>query len=458
MTNNLSTLDQFELPSLPRAALQVINLIQNPDVDLQQLSKAVEVDPALAMRIVRLSNSSLFGLSREIASVRQAMVILGLRTVKVAALSFTLLQSLPSTGTNEILANCWKRILINALGCRLLAKLFKIDMEEAFLAGLLQDIGILVMASNVSEEYAAICEKSLSDNAPAMHEIEKEQFGIDHGELGAKLIERWSLPNTLAQAVREHSHLPVVKALEENRRDLVVLMAVAESVTDFLVNPTIKNLETFDAVSSCFGEYSSQVDKFVQHLEIQVTEMAELLDLNLPSGESYEKILQRARDLSKNMRVLHRDALPMRMRQEFAMAKRQQWYLSLALVQVNQAVKLEKENREHERVAIVDEVATALQEMSRDCDSLFRLSMDVFAILAPNTPQTGAESMCQRILNLMSSRSAEVDGRNLPLDITIATVTMEPDDDESDGDTLLRQSVANLKEARSTSKTICTTL
>lgn len=458
MTKNMRTLEQFELPSLPRAALQVINLIQNPDVDLQQLSKAVEIDPALAMRIVRLSNSSLFGLSREIASVRQAMVILGLRTVKVAALSFTLLQNMPSTSTSEILADCWRRILINALGCRLLAKLFKIDMEEAFLAGLMQDIGILIFASNAPEEYSLVCQKMLQENSPPLHEVEKEQFGIDHGEVGAQLLERWSMPATLAEAVRNHSHVPVIEALEENRRDLVVLMAVAEAVTSFLINPTLRNLETFDGVSSCFGEYSSQVDKFVQHLEIQVTEMAELLDLTLPSGESYDRILQRARDLSKNMRVLHRDALPMRMRQEFAMAKRQDWHLSIALVQVNQAAKLEKENREHERVAIVDEVALALQDMSRDCDSLFRLSMDVFAILSPNTPRTGAEAMCQRIQHSMEVRSAEVDGRKLPLEITLATVTLEPSDATVDGDTLLKASVANLKEARTTGKSVCTTL
>jgi HD-like signal output (HDOD) protein len=156
-TKELDILANFELPSLPRAALNVISLVQDPDVDLQSLSKAIEVDPALASRIVRLANSSLFGLSREISSVRQAMVILGLRTVKIAALSFTLMPALPSKRADaKLLATCWQRILTNAMACRMLAKLFHIDVEEAFLAGLMQDVGVMVFANTDSEKYFGV--------------------------------------------------------------------------------------------------------------------------------------------------------------------------------------------------------------------------------------------------------------------------------------------------------------
>lgn len=444
----IPTVEQFELPSLPRAALKVVSLIQDPEVDLPTLGKAIELDPALASRLVRLSNSSLFGLSREISSVRQAMVILGLRTVKMAALSFTLLPAIPTSKQDErTLAACWRRLLTNAMACRLLAKLFAIDQEEAFLAGLLQDIGLMVFAHGAPREYGELLEDAQLEEAPSLVELEREIFGGDHAAIGAKLLERWSLPVALVDAVRRHHEVTLTDDLANHERDLAMLLSVADSVTEFLLNPTNRNLERFTDLSIYFGESTSEVDQFVQRLEMQVQELAGMLDLKLPEGDSYESVLARARDLSRNFKVLHREALPLRLRQELSMARRQDWCISIVLVQARNAQRLDKENKESARAALVDQIGQFLQESCRDCDSLFRLSTDIFAILAPNTALEGATTLIQRLVPRLTDHAIVVDGKKVPADSVFGVVCVNPREDDLDVEMILRTAVNNLKRS-----------
>lgn len=424
-----TTLDltDVKLPSLPSAAVKILELVQDPDVDVQALGKTIELDPALAARVVRLANSSLFGLTREISSVRQALVILGLRTVKLAALSFTLLDSLGKSVKAKSLAHCWRQILTNAMGCRLLGSLFEIDPEEGFLAGLMQDIGLLVCAQNLGKDYLDLYESSMHEDSPQLEVLEREKLGFSHTDVSVQLIEQWRLPPKLSDAIREHEKIDLRVAFEESRRDLAVLLATAESISGFLLKPTNANLDRFNVVADAFGELSSEIDKFVQRLEMQVGEMAELLELDLPKNSSYEEVLQRARELTKDLRVENREQLPLRVRQELSRGKRENSPLSLVLLRVLTVSQLAKGGHPEEADRLQNIVGRHLQDITRESDALFRLNLSTFAVLACNTPTEGVDRLLQRLMPKLQPVSIEVLSEKVAAKFAIGVVTVPKD-------------------------------
>lgn len=436
-----------ELPSLPRAALKIVEMVQDPNVDLQRLGRTVEMDPALATKLVRLSNSSMFGLSREVVSVRNALIVLGLRTVKMAALSFSLLESFPSGKEGPLLAEIWKRILVNAMGCRLISGLFGVDSEEAFLAGLLQDLGVLILAKRFDDKYFAVYERATTEEGADLRSLEKETFGISHDELGAQLLEHWRLPHPLIEAVKVHHDQDVRGAISEGALGLPVLLATVESVTNFLMYPTMTNLETFNVVAQCFGEGQSEVDKFVQRLELQVSELADLLDMKLPAGTSFEEVLFHARNLQESLRVMNREALPLRLGQELALAKRQGWPLTVLLIKLHDNKRIDGATLTCDRNSLLSQFGHSLQAVSRECDSMFRLTEEIYCVLAPNTTIEGIRNLVDRIYGQLG-RAPLVDG-DQPIKSTLhfGGVCVNPSDQLIDGEKLLRVAVENLGQA-----------
>jgi HD-like signal output (HDOD) protein/GGDEF domain-containing protein len=407
-------LTDLKLPTLPVAAMKVLELVQDPDVDVQSLGKVIEYDPALAARLVRLSNSSLFGLSREISSVRQALVILGLRTVKLAALSFTLLDSFVAKDGKSSLSQCWRQIITNAMASRLLAPLFKVDPEEAFLAGLMQDIGMLICAQAFGAKYLHIVEQAKDEANPDLMQFEREAFGFSHTDASVQLLEHWRLPSRITEAVRDHEETDLKVALAEKRCDLTTILSTADAITSFLLKPSPEHLERFVIVSDGFGDSASEIDKFVQKLEMQVDEMAELLDLKLPGGVSYEDVAARARELSKDLRVEGREQLPLRVRQELARSQREKTCLALILLRITTASQLAKASMSDEAEKLQKSVARMVQDITRESDALFRLNLSTFCVVAGNTPMDGVDTLIQRLIPKLQKATAKIDGQEVP--------------------------------------------
>ncbi|MBY0589258.1 HDOD domain-containing protein [bacterium] len=415
-------LTNLKLPTLPVAAMKVLELVQDPDVDVQSLGKVIEYDPAMAARLVRLANSSLFGLTREISSVRQALVILGLRTVKLAALSFTLLETLVDKSGKNSLAHCWRSIITNAMASRLLAPLFKIDPEEAFLAGLMQDIGGLICAQSFGPKYLEFVEKAKEECNPDISIYEQKEYGFTHTDVSVQLLEHWRLPSRIIEAVREHEQVDLKVALEEKRQELSLVLATSDAITSFLLKPSTEHLDRFVIVADGFGDSASEIDKFVQKLEMQVDEMAELLELKLPSGVSYEDVAAKARELSKDLRVEGREQLPLRVRQELARSQRENSCLALVLLRVTTASQLAKAGHNDEAEKLQRSVARMLQEITRESDALFRLNLSTFCVLATSTPMEGVETMVQRLIPKLQKATVTLDGQEVPAKFAFGVV------------------------------------
>ncbi|MEM9753855.1 MAG: GGDEF domain-containing protein [Planctomycetota bacterium] len=193
------------LPSLPAIALEVIDLVKREDADVKQIAATIQNDPALSSKILKTVNSSFYGQAYSISTVSHALVVLGLKAVKTLALGFSLVSNLKDQGGSGLdLLAFWKRCLLSATASKHFAEKLGIEeTEEAFLGGLLQDMGVLALNQTLAAEYAGILEASGGDNF-RLCELEIEAFGADHAKIGAALAESWKLPQLLVSAIGFH--------------------------------------------------------------------------------------------------------------------------------------------------------------------------------------------------------------------------------------------------------------
>src|SRR3954471_4793714 len=168
------------LPSLPAIAVQVLELTQNHNVDIAEIARTISRDPALSGKILRTVNSSFYGRPQHVSTISHALVILGLQSVKTLVLGFSLLTSLSKDkprGFKHL--DYWKRSAYAASAARVLcSKLKSVQQEEAFLAALLQDIGMLVLDRVLGEEYGRVCASAGSH--AELRDRERQALQTDH--------------------------------------------------------------------------------------------------------------------------------------------------------------------------------------------------------------------------------------------------------------------------------------
>ncbi|MBS0399224.1 MAG: HDOD domain-containing protein, partial [Proteobacteria bacterium] len=181
--------------------MRIIELAQDPEIDIARVARTISLDPALTTRVLRTANSPLYAQRRRCANLHQAMVVLGLNATLTLALSFTLAGTLRGQKPRSIdYPFYWSRALISALAARALGEaLGQPRAEELFLAGLLQDVGILALDQALPEMYLNTA--GLQRDHHALAEFERKRLGTDHASIGGRLMNAWNLPERLHRAI-----------------------------------------------------------------------------------------------------------------------------------------------------------------------------------------------------------------------------------------------------------------
>ena len=194
------------LPSLPAIAVQVLDLTDNPDVELDEIARVVGSDQALAGRILRTVNSSYYGLVKPCPSISRAMAYLGLNTVKALTLGFSLIDMARQSEGGFDLVSYWRRCVHSAVAARRIGRFTATcDPEEAFLAGLMQDVGMLALQAAMPDLYAEVIRRTGRDHGRLAAE-ERGAFGFDHADVGVELGRRWHFPGQLVESIGHHHH------------------------------------------------------------------------------------------------------------------------------------------------------------------------------------------------------------------------------------------------------------
>ncbi len=196
-----------ELPTLPAVAIRVIELARQPDVALSEIARVIENDPATSAKVLRLVNSSYYGLTKRCGSIQQSLAFLGLQTVKGLVLGFSLARSVGNSDDKDVSFNFldyWRRSLYSASAAREIALRSKrCDPDEAFVAALIQDIGMVVLWRAYGDRYLQVIDAARGEHQ-RLRDAEWKTLQVDHAEIGAALIERWRFPESVCAAVRFH--------------------------------------------------------------------------------------------------------------------------------------------------------------------------------------------------------------------------------------------------------------
>ncbi len=217
------------LYSLPVVAAEVIQLTSNPKVDTRALKECIETDPALTVKILRVVNSSLFGLSREVCDLNQALALLGTKPLKLLVLGFSLPENLFSEVAREQLDWYWSTTLARAVAAREISEqLFDRPGDDAFLAGLLQDLGVLVLLGELKEPYANFLSSVINQQAD-LQSLELDSLGFDHLELTGALLEHWNMPELLVRSISEPRNVAHLVKSEAGHAELARILHLSRA-------------------------------------------------------------------------------------------------------------------------------------------------------------------------------------------------------------------------------------
>lgn len=198
-----------DLPALPTVVTEVLRVTRDPDSSVFDLTEVLARDQALTAKVLRLANSALFGFPRRIATLSDAVVLLGFHTIKSLAIAGSAFSVMDRAVEGYGLERgwMWQHGIAAGAAARFLAKKWRPALaEEAFIGGLLHDLGKIVLDSYVGEAFDEIIKKVRRENKP-FASAERDILGFDHAAVGALVAEAWALPGDLVAAVRYH-HSP----------------------------------------------------------------------------------------------------------------------------------------------------------------------------------------------------------------------------------------------------------
>jgi HD-like signal output (HDOD) protein len=213
-TDELQALiDNARLPTMPQATLRIMELASDPLASLDQVSSVVATDPTLAGRVLGLANSALLCRGKRFESLDRAVIHLGVMRIRSLALALRLFAFKPKQRLKSFdFGYYWRYCLACAVAAKLIAgQTGEPEPEEAFVAGLLMDIGILALQEAHPHEYAKIL-KAKARSSRRRCELEYDAWGYDHADIGAAIAAYWGLPRRLGDAIRLH-HRPANNSL-----------------------------------------------------------------------------------------------------------------------------------------------------------------------------------------------------------------------------------------------------
>ena len=187
------------LPTLPEIVVRIAEMVDSPQTTGKRLGAEIASDQVISAKVLKLVNSGFYGFSQPIATIPHAVSMLGFNAVKSLVLSCSVLDSM-----NEAFPGLWEHSLACARTCALIAdQLGMSDPEELSTIGLLHDLGKVVIYQTLEEEFIQI-RLRVEENAILVYKAEEQVLGVDHGQVGGWLLERWALPAKLTAPIAEH--------------------------------------------------------------------------------------------------------------------------------------------------------------------------------------------------------------------------------------------------------------
>ncbi len=481
MTNNrvreiLRLLDQDrDLPTLSPVVEKVLQRVNDEKVSIKELSEIIKNDVSLSFKILKVVNSAFYGFPRKIATLTQAMVILGLSAVKNLALSMSILEIFVQESSKvqggKGFRVFWERSLFSAVAARRLAILLKTrNEEEVFIAALLQDIGILLLIKHLPEDYAQVMEEA-QRSAGDLVALEEAHFGINHAVLGEFLANKWRLPRSLTIPILRH-HNPdftstAVGDEEKAIQQLTIFVHLSNLISAiFYEEYRPERVERLKESAQRYLQIEpASVESLLDGLADEVKQVAEFFGLPLEGTQNYSELLmaanielgkinltyeqmnrelvaakRRAEELAEQLaeanrklqqmanidgltNVFNRRVFENLITREFYRSHRYGHPLSCLMIDLDH-FKLINDNEGHlVGDQVLREVANLLKSSLRKTDFLARYGGEEFVIILPEAGPTAAKLLAEKLRKAVENKVFDIEGRTINVTISVGCAT-----------------------------------
>jgi putative nucleotidyltransferase with HDIG domain len=260
------------LPVIPEVATRIMGMAEDAqDVSFGELEDIVSVDPGLTAKILKVANSAMYARQREITSLRMAISLLGFKNIKSLVMLVAASSMFARKKGSRFYPEYWRHSINTAFLARSLAgRTGRKDVEnEAFLGGLLHDIGKAAFYNASGEEYEQILQQVASEGL-VLEDVERTKLGVDHKNLGATVLAKWFFPDVYVDTAREHAS----RNITSRHKGLILIVSIADLVAQRmghgLSRPDRDAL--FSALLPHLGQTEEQIHRFEEKFPEEVRE------------------------------------------------------------------------------------------------------------------------------------------------------------------------------------------
>ncbi len=467
-----------KLPTPSGVVFRLLEITRQPDASVKDIVEVVGADPALAGKILRFVNSPMAGVGREVTSLHNAVALLGTRTVKMMALSFSVLSSRSKDACRGFDS---QRFNVESLACAICAKHLAAvtrigEPQDSYVAGLLCQIGRSALACTLPDEYAVVLREAKAD-IETLPGRELAALGTTYAAVGGHLLRTWGVPESLCGAIEtfrsldEHPEAPA----------FAQLLFVAEAGASVLVGESNapRNADRFvTAGRKYFALSDAQIEAILRAASQELTETSGVLEL--PAGEQREveevaaevrdritelglamhlenqSLVQRQEDLLRRATtdpltgVGNRAAFDARLKLELERAARDGSSPGLLMIDIDYFKKINDQFGHQAGDWILQAVARIFDENVRKVDYVARYGGEEFAIIAPNMAIEGLVQFAERLRLAVEANTLRWEGRPLRVTVSIgAACALEIQNTQSSAVSLIRAADENLYAAKS---------
>lgn len=452
------------LPSPTTVAIQIINLANEPEIDLHIFIRILNCDPALASKIVRIANSPLYPYCKKVESLHQAVLVLGLNATISLALSFSLMKSLQtSRGTGLDYGLYWKRALLAGTACRVLGTAGGlVEIEELYLSSLMQDLGMLALDQVFPDLYTPPDLDQTSHAGIISHEY--QHLGVNHAAVGSWLLTQWNFPDRLRLAVAgsdDPSRIPQGderakfvhcvslsgKIAEIFLRDSqgAYLQSVKEeayaslNLTPMALMEVLKTTQgllpetekIFQTELQTWTEPQAILEKARESLllrSLQTLKEVQELQQNNAAMEAKFHNLEEIHRHDPLTGVLARAYLDKYLEASFEQALANEECLTLVFGDLDKFKSVNDTYGHQAGDVVLQSTAHLLQSLLRTTDSVGRYGGEEFVLILPKASSTTAVMVCERILSAFrNTRHALDQDQHITVTISLGIATHTPE-------------------------------
>jgi diguanylate cyclase (GGDEF)-like protein len=421
--------------------MEVLEISQNPDIGTADIAKVVSRDPALVTKILKVSNSVWCGVRREVTTLGQAVNLLGVNGTMGLALSFSLVRGLRKT----VIAHFdhqmyWRRSVISATATLAVGMATKAaNHDEYFLAGLLQDIGMLVL-NEALPEYGKMVASSKNDHR-ILIKNEQQELDTDHSQVGAWFLDKCGLPVYLVAATGG-SHIN-----KDNDDPIIHATSLGSRIAEIWISPntTAVTAEAAESARKLLHLSSDQFSLALAKTAADLPQTTKNLDIPVGNETFINGLLDQAREAIAeiNIRALQeahhfaaqaqRDALTSLynraylnqiLKDQFDLSRSTAQPLTLVFIDIDRFKGINDTYGHHGGDAILISVAQVIQSAVRENDTIVRYGGDEFVVLLTNTDDGISAEIAERIRdNVEKHPHYSHEGRRIPVTVSVGWAT-----------------------------------